>query len=78
LPEKQKEIIERYAAIVDSDYAPKSASDVSSEDHSSNATEDESNGSTGKDGFFKNAFGKFKDKLSSDDEEDQKPNKKKD
>ncbi|KAI8581465.1 hypothetical protein K450DRAFT_231441 [Umbelopsis ramanniana AG] len=78
LPEKQKEIIERYAAIVDSDYAPKSASDVSSEDHSSSATDDESKGSTDKDGFFKNAFGKFKGKLSSDEEEDQKPNKKKD
>jgi len=79
LPEKQKEIIERYAAIVDSDYAPKSASDVSSGDHSSSATEDDSKGSTGKDGFFKKTFGKFKDKLSSEDEEDHKPdNKKKD
>lgn len=65
--------------MVDSDYAPKSAPDATSGDHSSSTKEDDSKGSTGKDGFFKKTFGKFKDKLSSEDEENHKPdNQKKD
>ncbi|KAH8550104.1 hypothetical protein BGW37DRAFT_513924 [Umbelopsis sp. PMI_123] len=75
LPEKQKEIIGRYAAMVDSHYAKPSAS---TDDHSSSAKDEESKSSGGKDGFFKNAFGKFKDKLSSDEDQDEKPSKKKD
>ncbi|GAB5586399.1 mdj1 protein precursor [Umbelopsis nana] len=76
LQDKQKDIIKKYAAMVDSDYAspktPSNPADAPKTDSTNDSPDNESKGCAGKDGFFKNAFGKIKDKLSSDDEDKDK------
>lgn len=79
---KQKEIIQEYAAYVDEEYRPKEEPpqsvkpdtpppSPSTEDKKQQGSEDKKEG-----GFFKNAFGKIKDKIC--DEIDEKKHKKDD
>lgn len=89
LADSQKEIIEKYAGMVDSDYAKPEppVDDAPSNDGTTTAApsedkpidgqanDDDQKGCAGKDGFFKNAFGKIKDKLSSDEDDDSKKKK---
>jgi molecular chaperone DnaJ len=78
---KQKKIIEKYAAMVDTEYAKLEASGSSTDpsNNEPNGHDNEQQGSGSKNGFFKNAFGKIKDKLSSDeDDTNDKGSKKKD
>jgi molecular chaperone DnaJ len=77
---QQKQIIEQYAALVDEEYRPKEEPTQVSPDtpppSPKMTPEDDTNqDSTKKDagGFFKNAFGKIKDKICHEDDEKDKP-----
>jgi len=86
---KQNDLMRQYAAMVDSDYARPTSSGKSKNpakneakneaknDSTNDSTDSDSKGCAGKNGFFKNAFGKIKDKLSSDDENNDKGPEKK-
>lgn len=68
--------------MVDSDYvkptSPEKSTDKPKPESTDHSSDNDSKGCAGKDGFFKNAFGKIKDKLSSDEEDNDKAPKKKD
>lgn len=68
--------------MVDSDYvkptSPETSTDTPKPENTDHSSDNDSKGCAGKDGFFKNAFGKIKDRLSSDEEDNDKAPKKKD
>lgn len=87
---KQREIIEEYASLVDEDYRPKeepikvtpdtpppspkmTPDDFSEKPSTKDSSEDKKEG-----GFFKNAFGKIKDKICHEDENKDKKDDTKD
>ncbi|CAO3614234.1 unnamed protein product [Cunninghamella blakesleeana] len=91
-----RDIIEKYASLVDEEYRKPTSNDNPSTPPPSSPSSPSSNPSTDspstnndkddndksddnkKSGFFKNAFGKIKDKMCQDDEEDEKKKKNKD
>ncbi|KAG1356220.1 hypothetical protein G6F62_002138 [Rhizopus arrhizus] len=74
---RQKEIIEEYASLVDEEYRPKeepikaSTPDTPPPSPKMSPESDEESKKNDK-GFFKNAFGKFKDKICPEDEDKDK------
>lgn len=65
----QREIIEKYASLVDPAYRKDDPTPSTSSDNSSGPTPPPSpKDNDCKDGFFKNAFGKLRDKLNHDDD----------
>lgn len=65
----QREIIEKYASLVDPAYRKDDPAPSTSSDNSSGPTPPPSpKDNDCKDGFFKNAFGKLRDKLNHDDD----------
>ncbi|KAI9272523.1 hypothetical protein BY458DRAFT_533286 [Sporodiniella umbellata] len=74
---KQKEIIEQYAGLVDEEYRPKKeTTKATTPDTPPPSPEDEDENSKSDKGFFKNAFGKIKDRICHEDEGNSDENKK--
>ncbi|KAG0170591.1 hypothetical protein DFQ30_002262 [Apophysomyces sp. BC1015] len=72
---KQREIIEKYASLVDDDYRPATPSDPPTEPQTppppppaNNSSNDNGEDGNSK-GFFKNAFGKLKDRMCNENDE---------
>lgn len=78
---EQRAIIEKYASLVDPEYrkddppVPPSTPPPSPPPSDNNDAQDIKNNGEQKEGFFKNAFGKLKDKLNHEcnDEDKKKP-----